>query len=129
MVKNGKGNIDEIILTPSRRTPTAWPRALGDVDFISPCRPGLRPHQGDDKLQLVTMASARIITFQMNEKKRPEFANLKVREAVMPRGQRRLRQEDHERHDIPSDQNSPKGYAGYNPTLKPATTWPRPRSS
>ena len=32
---------------------------------------------------MVTMTGSRVITFQLNQKKKPEFANLKVRQAVI----------------------------------------------
>lgn len=120
--KPGKGNIDEILLTPIKENATRVAALLsGDVDFISPVPPqDYERIKGNKDLQLVTMASARIITFQMNQKKRPEFANLKVRQAIIAAVDNAgIAEKIMNKTTIPSNQNSPKGYAGYNASLTP----------
>ena len=78
--KPGKGNVDEILLTPIKENATRVSALLsGDVDFISPVPPqDYERIRGNPAFKLFTMASSRIITFQMNQKKKPELANLKV---------------------------------------------------
>ncbi len=114
------GNVDEIILTPISEDATRVAALLsGDVDFIMPVPPqDFKRIESSDKLQLISMPGGRIITLQLNQKRKPEFANVKVRQAIV--------------HAINNDgivkkimkgratvagQNSPAGYAGHDPAL------------
>jgi peptide/nickel transport system substrate-binding protein len=73
------GNVSEIIFTPISEAPTRVAALLsGDVDFIMPVPPAdLDRVEKTKGLKLVTMSGSRIITFQLNQKRRPEFANAK----------------------------------------------------
>ena len=69
----------------SRRFPSPPTRVAallsGDVDFIMPVPPAdLDRIEKTSGLKLVTMSGSRIITFQLNQKRRAEFANPKVRQ-------------------------------------------------
>lgn len=83
--KDSKGNVSEIILTPIKENATRTAALLsGGVDFIAPVPPqDLERLQSNKNINLVTMGGSRIITLQMNQKKKPEFADLRVRQAVI----------------------------------------------
>lgn len=120
--KKSPGNVDKIILTPIKEDATRVAALLsGDVDFISPVPPqDFSRIQRDSKVSLVTFPGGRIITVQLNQKRRPEFRDARVRQAIV--------------YAINNDgivkkimkgtatvaaQQSPKGYAGHNPALTP----------
>lgn len=116
------GNVGQIIFTPIAEAPTRVAALLsGDVDFITPVPPAdLDRIDNTEGLKLVTVSGGRIITFQLNQKRRAEFANPKVRLAMA-----------YAYHNIgvadkimkgfatPAAQNSPEGYQGYNAKLAP----------
>ena len=73
-----------------------------------------------DGLKLVTMSGSRIITFQLNQKRRPEFTNAKVRLAMAyAYNNEGVAQKTMKGFATPAAQNSPKGYQGNNPALTP----------
>ncbi|QGY40856.1 ABC transporter substrate-binding protein [Pseudodesulfovibrio cashew] len=116
------GNIDEIVLTPISEAPTRVAALLsGDVDFIMPVPPNDLERVGNtDGIKLVTMSGSRIITFQLNQKRRPEFANPKVRLAMAyAYNNVGVAKKIMKGFATPAAQNSPKGYQGYNPDLQP----------
>ena len=120
--KNCPGTVTEFILTPIKEDATRVAALLsGDVDFISPVPP--QDHERIRKnsdLQLVTVSGARIITFQLNQKRREEFKNPKVRQAIVyATNQVGIVQKIMKGFATPAAQQSPMGYAGYNPDLKP----------
>ena len=83
--KDSKGNVDEIVLTPIKENATRTAALLsGGVDFIAPVPPqDYERLRKNTDVNMVTMTGSRVITFQLNQKKKPEFANLKVRQAVI----------------------------------------------
>lgn len=120
--KASPGNVDRIILTPIKEGPTRVAALLaGDVDFIAPVPPtDMERIKRESRMSLVTMSGTRVITLQLNQQRRPEFQQVKVRQAIV--------------HAINNDgivqkimrgfattacQQSPKGYVGYNPALAP----------
>ena len=116
------GNVSEIILTPIAEAPTRVAALLsGDVDFIMPVPPtDLERVRKTAGLKLVTMSGSRIITFQLNQKRRTEFTNRKVRLAMAyAYNNEGVVQKIMKGFATAAGQNSPKGYQGYNPTLKP----------
>ncbi len=116
------GNIDEIILTPIGEAPTRVAALLsGDVDFIMPVPPNdLERVSSTDGIKLVTMSGSRIITFQLNQKRRPEFANPKVRQAmVYAYDNDGVVAKIMKGFATAAAQNSPQGYLGHNPLLNP----------
>jgi peptide/nickel transport system substrate-binding protein len=120
--KKSPGNVTKMILTPIKEDATRVAALLsGDVDFISPVPPQDFPRiKKDANVNLFTYPGGRIITVQMNEKRKAEFKDVRVRQAVVyainnagivktiMRGTATV-----------AAQQSPKGYAGYNPDLKP----------
>jgi peptide/nickel transport system substrate-binding protein len=116
------GNVSEIIFTPISAAPTRVAALLsGDVDFIMPVPPAdLDRIDKTDGLKLVTMSGSRIITFQLNQKRRPEFTNPKVRLAMAyAYNNVGVAQKIMKGFATPAGQNSPKGYQGHNPALTP----------
>jgi len=120
--KQSPGNVDQIVFTPIKEDPTRVAALLsGDVDFIAPVPPAdLARIDRDANVDLVTMSGTRIITFQLNQKRRPELKDKRVRQAIgyavnnvgivkkIMRG-----------FGTAAAQQSPKGYLGYDPSLKP----------
>lgn len=116
------GNIAEIVLTPISEPPTRVAALLsGDVDFIMPVPPAdLKRVESTDGLKLVTMSGSRIITFQLNQKRKPEFQNPKVRLAMAyAYNNVGVAEKIMKGFATPAAQNSPNGYQGHNPELTP----------
>ena len=116
------GNVGEIIFTPIAEAPTRVAALLsGDVDFIMPVPPAdLDRIDKTGGLKLVTLSGGRIITFQLNRKRRAEFANPKVRQA-MAYAYNNMGVVKKIMKDFATSaaQNSPEGYQGHNEKLLP----------
>ncbi len=116
------GNVSEIIFTPIAEAPTRVAALLsGDVDFIMPVPPAdLARIEKTKGLKLVTMSGSRIIHIQLNQKRRPEFANPKVRMAMAyAYNNEGVVKKIMKGFATAAAQNSPKGYQGHNPALRP----------
>jgi peptide/nickel transport system substrate-binding protein len=116
------GNVDEIIFTPISEDATRVAALLaGDVDWIQPVPP--QDYDRIDKtpgVQLITMSGTRIITFQMNQKRRAEFKDPRVRTAmVYAVNNEGIVEKIMKGRDTAAAQNSPKGYVGFVEDLKP----------
>jgi len=83
--KDSPGNVDKIVLTPIKEDATRVAALLsGDVDFISPVPPqDFERIRKDKNVKLVTWSGGRIITVQMNQNRRPEFKDKRVRQAIV----------------------------------------------
>lgn len=120
--KNSPGNVDNVVLTPIKEGPTRVAALLsGDVDFITPVPPtDLERIKKDPKIDLVTMAGTRIITFQLNLERVEAFKNRKVRQAIVYAvNNDGIVQKIMKGFATTSGQMSPKGYLGHNPNLTP----------
>ena len=120
--KNSPGNVTTMTLTPIKEDATRVAALLaGDVDFISPVPPqDLKRVSDNADLKLVTMPGGRIITVQLNQKRRLEFANAKVRQAIVyATNNVGIVEKIMKGFATPAAQQSPPGYAGHNPDLKP----------
>jgi peptide/nickel transport system substrate-binding protein len=120
--KNSPGNVDTIVLTPIKEDATRVAALLsGDVDFISPVPPQDFPRiKKDANVHLVTYSGGRIITVQMNQKRRAEFKNKKVRQAIVYAiNNEGIVQKIMKGTATTSGQQGPKGYAGYKESIKP----------
>ena len=120
--KASKGNVDKIVMTPIKEAPTRVAALLsGDVDFIAPVPP--TDHEriaGNDKVDLVTLSGTRIITFQMNQQRRDEFKDVRVRQAIVHAiNNEGIVDKIMKGFATAAAQQGPKGYAGYNEALKP----------
>jgi len=116
------GNVDTIVLTPISEDATRLAALLaGDVDFIMPV-----PPQDFDRIektkgvQLITMPGSRIITFQPNQKRRAEFKDARVRQAmVYAVNNAGIVQKIMKERATAAAQNSPRGYVGFVEDLQP----------
>ncbi len=120
--KKSPGNVDKIILTPIKEDATRVAALLsGDVDFISPVPPQDFPRiKKDKKIHLVTCSGGRIITLQLNQKRRPEFKDRNVRQAIVYAiNNKGIVKKIMKGEATVAGQQGPKGYAGYKKSLKP----------
>jgi peptide/nickel transport system substrate-binding protein len=70
--------------------------------------------------ELVTLPGTRIITLQMNQQRRPEFRDQRVRMAIVHAiDNEAIVEEIMKGFATPAAQMSPPGYLGHNPNLKP----------
>ena len=116
------GNVDKIVFTPIKEEPTRVAALLsGDVDFIAPVPPAdLDRIDKDGSVELVTMSGTRIITFQMNQNRRAEFQDARVRNAIVHAiNNKGIVEKIMRGFGTAAAQQSPKGYLGYNPALAP----------
>ncbi|MBR9987328.1 MAG: ABC transporter substrate-binding protein, partial [Desulfosarcina sp.] len=116
------GNVTQFILTPIKENATRVAALLsGDVDFISPVPPqDLDRIEKDNKLKLVMINGGRIITFQMNQKRRPEFRVQKVRQAIVHAvNNEGIVQKIMKNKATVAAQQGPEGYVGYKESLVP----------
>ncbi len=119
---NSPGNVDKIIFTPIKEDPTRVAALLsGDVDFIAPVPPAdLDRIDKDPNVDLVTMSGTRIITFQLNQNRRPEFKDPRVRQAIVHAiNNEGIVEKIMRGFGTAAAQQSPKGYMGYKDNLKP----------
>ncbi|WP_324753604.1 ABC transporter substrate-binding protein [Roseovarius sp. Pro17] len=119
---NSPGNVQTAILTPIKEAPTRVAALLsGDVDFIAPVPPtDLERIEGDDNVKLVTMSGTRIITLQMNQKRNEALANKQVRQAIVHAiNNEGIVSKIMKGFGTVAAQQSPEGYVGHNPDLKP----------
>jgi peptide/nickel transport system substrate-binding protein len=120
--KKSPGNVDKMVLTPIKEGPTRVAALLsGDVDYIAPVPPtDIERVRSDSKSSLITMSGTRIITLQMNQARRAEFKDPRVRQAfVYAINQEGIVDKIMKGFATPAAQLSPKGYLGHNPALKP----------
>ncbi|MDO5756317.1 MAG: ABC transporter substrate-binding protein [Rhodobacterales bacterium] len=116
------GNVQTAILTPIKEAPTRVAALLsGDVDFIAPVPPtDLDRIRNDKNTDLVTLSGTRIITLQMNGKRNEALANPKVRLAMVNAiNNTGIVDKIMKGFATVAAQNSPEGYVGHNPDLKP----------
>ncbi len=120
--KGSPGNVSKIVFTPIKEDPTRVAALLsGDVDFIAPVPPAdLQRIDKDPNTDLVTMSGTRIITFQLNQNRRPEFKDKRVRQAIVHAvNNEGIVEKIMRGFGTAAAQQSPKGYLGYDPKLKP----------
>ena len=116
------GNVQTAVLTPIKEAPTRVAALLsGDVDFIAPVPPtDLERIAADENVNLVTMTGTRIITLQMNQQRNEALADPKVRQAIVYAiNNEGIVEKIMKGFGTAAAQQSPEGYVGYNPDLKP----------
>lgn len=120
--KASPGNVEKIVLTPIKNTATRVASLLsGDTDFIYPVSPqDFHQIENDEKTKLVTMGGTRIITLQMNQTRRPEFKDVRVRQAIVHAiNNEGIVKNIMKGFATTAGQQSPKGYLGYKENLVP----------
>ena len=119
--KKSKGNVTQVILTPIKNAGTRTAALLsGDVDFINPVNSQDQDVlKKDPNILLVNMPSGRVITFGFNTTSRPEFKDVRVRQAVIAAvNTPGIVDKIMNKLTVPANQFSVKGMSGYNPGLK-----------
>lgn len=120
--KQSPGNVTKIIFTPIKEGPTRVAALLsGDVDFIAPVPPAdLERVRKNPKISLVTMTGTRIITLQLNQKRVKQFADPRIRRAIaLAINNEGIAKKIMRGFATPAAQQSPPGYPGHDPALKP----------
>jgi peptide/nickel transport system substrate-binding protein len=120
--KSSPGNVDKIVLTPIKEDATRVAALLsGDVDFITPVPPqDFERIRKDKNVKLVTWSGGRIITVQLNQKRRAEFKDKRVRQAIVHAiNNKGIAQKIMKGTATPAGQQGPKGYMGFRADLKP----------
>jgi peptide/nickel transport system substrate-binding protein len=120
--KKSPGNVTQIVLVPIKEDATRMAALLsGDVDFITPVPPqDFARIKKDSKVNLFTYSGGRIITVQLNQNRRAEFKDVRVREAIVYAvNNAGIVDKIMKGTATVAAQQSPKGYAGHNPGLMP----------
>jgi len=120
--KNCPGNADKMIVTPIKEEATRVAALLsGDVDFISPVPPqDFARVRKNPNVNLFTFSGGRIITVQLDLKRRPELADRRVRQAIVHAVYNAgIAKKIMKGTATSAGQQSPKGYMGHNPALVP----------
>ena len=120
--KDSPGNVTRIVFTPIKDEQIRVAALLaGDVDFIAPVSPNYFDQiRASGNAQLFTASGTRIITFQMNQERRPEFRDQRVRMAIVHAiNNEAIVQKIMKGFATTAAQFSPPGYLGHNPKLKP----------
>jgi peptide/nickel transport system substrate-binding protein len=120
--KQSPGNVDTIIQTSIKEDSTRVLALLsGDVDFIAPVPPNdLDRIRKDKNVQLVEMNGTRIITFQLGQDRVEAFKDKRVRQAIVYAvNNEAIAKKIMKGFATVAAQNSPEGYLGHNPDLKP----------
>jgi len=120
--KKSPGNVTKFTLTPIKEDATRVAALLsGDVDFITPVPPQDFPRiKKDPKLHLVTYSGGRIITIQLNQKRKAELKDVRVRQAIVHAiNNKGIVEKIMKGTASVAGQQGPKGYAGYKSSLVP----------
>ena len=120
--KDSSGNISRIVFTPIKDEQARVDALLsGDVDFIGPVSPqSFDRIETSGKVDLFTLTGTRIITLQMNQQRRPEFRDPRVRLAMaLAIDNAGIARKTMQGFATPAAQFSPEGYLGHNPKLRP----------
>ncbi len=116
------GNVAKIILTPISNDATRVTALLTDnADMIMPV-----PPQDYERLRLapdvklITIPGPRIITPQLNQRRRPEFRDILVRQAIVHAiNNEEIAKDIMKGEATAAGQQAPKGFAGYQENLAP----------
>jgi peptide/nickel transport system substrate-binding protein len=120
--KGSPGNVDRIFFTSIKDEQTRVASLLsGNVDFIAPVSPNhFDQIRASSNAELITMPGTRIITFQMNQERRTEFRDQRVRMAIVHAvNNEAIVKKIMKGFATTAAQMSPAGYLGHNPNLKP----------
>ncbi|TYL48310.1 ABC transporter substrate-binding protein [Marinomonas sp. IMCC 4694] len=116
------GNVDQITITPIRADSTRLAALLsGDVDFIFPISPiDIERTKSIPGLQLVTLPHTRILLLHMNQSRRPELQDIRVRKAInLAINQSLIVEKILKGYATPAGQLSPDRFLGHVNQIKP----------
>lgn len=116
------GNVEKIVVTPIKNTATRVASLLsGDTDFIYPVSPqDFKQIENNAKTKLVTLGGSRIITLQLNQTRRPEFKDVRVRQAIVHAiNNEGIVTNIMKGFATTAGQQGPKGFLGYKEELTP----------
>lgn len=120
--KDSKGNVDNLTLKPIKENATRLAALLsGGVDMIAPVAPNDQQRVKDSEgFDLVTLPGTRIISFQLNQDSNPALKDARVRQAIAYAvNNEGIAKRIMKGFATAAGQQSPEGYAGYNPDLQP----------
>ena len=120
--KQSPGNVQKIVFTPIANSATRVAALLsGDVDFIAPVPPSDLPRiRQNPDTELTTLTGTRVITFQLNQERLEPLKDVRVRQAIVHAvNNRAIVQKIMRGFAEVAAQQSPKGYLGHHPGLKP----------
>ncbi|MCB5160621.1 ABC transporter substrate-binding protein [Marinomonas algarum] len=119
---NSPGNVKTLTITPVRADSTRLAALLsGDVDFIFPISPiDIQRTQSIPGLQLVTLANSRILLMHMNQQRRAELQDVRVRKAInLAINQRLIVEKILKGYAMPAGQLSSDRFLGHINDLAP----------
>nr|WP_240536940.1 ABC transporter substrate-binding protein [Marinomonas flavescens] len=122
-----KGNVDKIILTPIKADSTRLAALLsGDVDFISPVSPiDIARTENVKGIQVIALPTASILLLHMNEKRRKEFRDVRVRKAInLAINQSLIVKKILKGYAVPAGQLSAAKFLGHVDSIKPEYNLP-----
>lgn len=117
-----RGNVDKVTLVPIKENATRVSALLaGDVDLISPVPPtDLKRVEESKDNTLYTIPSDRIILVEMNQKVVPQFADVRVRQAIVHAiNNTGIAKKIMRGFATPAGQISPDVYLGHDARLEP----------
>ncbi len=120
--KQSKGNVDSIKMTPIRSDSTRLAALLsGDVDFIFPISPIDIPRvKRSPNIKFIGMQSTRILLLHMNQARRVEFRDQRVRKAInLAINQSLIVEKILKGFSEPAGQLSFSQFLGHVPEIKP----------
>ncbi len=120
--KKSPGNVTDIVFTPIKEGPTRVAALLsGEVNFIAPVPPtDLFRINRDKNHNLIGMRGTRVIILHMNQKRRKEFRDRRVRQAIVYAiNNVGIAKKIMRGFATPAAQLSPPEFQGHNKALKP----------
>ncbi|MEL0622332.1 ABC transporter substrate-binding protein [Marinomonas arenicola] len=123
-----KGNVDKIILTPIKTDSTRLAALLsGDVDFIFPVSPiDIERTKNSKGIKIITLPTGRILLLHLNEKRRSEFRDVRVRRAInLAINQQLIVEKILRGYAIPAGQLSASKFLGHVDSIKPEYNLPK----
>ena len=117
-----KGNVKSIIFTPIKEGATRVAALLsGEIDFIAPVPPtDLFRINRDKKNDLIGMRGTRVILLTLDQKRRKEFQDPRVRRAIAYAvNNKGIAKKIMRNFATPAAQLSPPEFQGHNQALKP----------
>ncbi len=129
--KASPGNVDKVVLTPIRSDAARVDALLsGKADLIMPVSgDDFERIDADERCRRVTVTGTRLITLQLNQKRREAFRDPRVRQAmVWAVDNAGIVEKIMKGAATPAGQQGPKGFLGHQPNLVPRFDLDKARS-